>query len=48
MLSSTLMSGLIVANFTISVVSIFEGNYTRSLYWFGAAIINCAVLWGTK
>ena len=48
MASTTLMMGLLAVYAIIAVVSAFEANYPRCLYWVGAGVITFAVLWGTK
>lgn len=48
MSSTLLMKLLFVAYIIIMCVSLVERNYPRALYWFGAAVLTVAVLWGTK
>ena len=45
MLSGGLMLGLIVFYLVVVVVSAWEGNWPRALYWTGASLITTAVLW---
>jgi len=44
-MSNGLMIFLLVMYFIISVISLFEQNHPRALYWFGALIITASVLW---
>ena len=46
--STMMMQGLIVFYILTALVSIYEGNWPRSLYWVGAATITTAVLWGSR
>lgn len=48
MSSTLLMKCLFVAYLLIMLVAIHEKNWPRALYWFGAAVLTVAVLWGTK
>ena len=48
MTSTVMMYGLIVFYLLTAMVSAWEGNWPRGLYWVGASIISVAVLWGTK
>jgi drug/metabolite transporter (DMT)-like permease len=42
---SNLMVFLVVFYTFVCVVFLFEGNYPKALYWFGALTITGAVLW---
>lgn len=48
MMSTWLMRLLVVQYIIISIISLFEHNYIRALYWIGASIITVSVLLGTK
>jgi len=43
-----MMSVLIVFYIIVAFVSAAESNWPRALYWVGASIITCAVLWAAK
>lgn len=42
--STLMMKALLVAYIIICIVSLFEKNWVRSLYWFGASILQTSVL----
>lgn len=44
MIGLGLMKGLCVCYLALCGVFIWEGDYARALYWFGAAIITTSVL----
>jgi hypothetical protein len=48
MLSNTLIKCLLLEYVVILAVCIYERNYPRSLYWFGAALLQVSILWGMK
>ena len=48
MISTKLQIGMLVAYVIISVVALIEHKYPLALYYFGAAILICGVLWGIK
>ncbi len=48
MLSSAMMTGLIGFYVLVALVAVYEGNYSRTLYWVSAAGITTAVLLGGK
>ena len=48
MVSNKIIILLLVINFAILVVSIWEKNLAKSMYWLGALILQIAVLIGMK
>lgn len=46
--STMLMQGLLVIYVVVAILSGWEGNYPRCLYWISAAGITSAVLWGMR
>jgi len=46
--STMLMQGLLVVYVVTAMLSCYEGNYPRGLYWLSAAGITSAVLWGMR
>lgn len=43
-MSNKIIFCLIIANSCVGLFAFSEGNFWRGVYWFGAAIINTAVL----
>lgn len=48
MISSLLIKILLVEYIVILFVCIFEHNYYKALYWFGASILQVSILLGMK
>jgi hypothetical protein len=49
MVSTWMMYLLLIQNIAICLFGLFEGQYQRATYWFGAALINFSlVYWGIK
>jgi hypothetical protein len=42
--STFLMKGLLAVYIIVCVLALFERNWSRSIYWFGAAILQTSVL----
>lgn len=47
-MSDKLILGLLGIYLIIMVVCMFEKNYARALYWFGASILQISILWGMR
>ncbi len=47
MVSAYMMKVLAIVYLVIMIMSLFEGNLGRAVYWLGAFIITCGVLMGT-
>jgi len=45
-ISGVMMKGLILFYLVTAIVSAYEGNYPRALYWLSAGGITTGVLWG--
>lgn len=43
-MTNTLIKALLFAYIAILLSSLWEGRYIMALYWFGAAVLNLAVL----
>jgi len=48
MISNWLIRALIVEYAVIMAVCLIEHRWLMGLYWFGALILNTAILWGFK
>jgi len=47
-MSNRLITCLLFAYIVIMGVCIFEKNWARTLYWFGASLLQISILWGMK
>jgi hypothetical protein len=47
-MSDKIIYVLITFNVALISVCLFEKNYHKALYWFGAFIINSSILWGMR
>ena len=47
-MSDKLIFCLIIAYVIIMGVCIFEKNWPRALYWFGACVLQISIIWGMK
>ena len=47
-MSDKLIMALLVAYVVIMVVCVFERNWPRVLYWFGACVLQVSILWGMR
>lgn len=43
MISSKIIFFLMIVNIIVSLLCVFEGNWTKAVYWFGASLINFSV-----
>jgi hypothetical protein len=48
MVSSLLIKILLIEYVVIMAVCIYENNMPRTLYWFGASLLQVSILWGMK
>lgn len=48
MSSNLLIRILLVEYVIIMAVCVFEKNWARTLYWFGASLLQVSILWGMK
>ena len=48
MISNWLIRLLLVEYAVIMAVCVYEKNWARVLYWFGAGMLQVAILWGMK
>lgn len=48
MTSTVLMQFLLVVYVVIALVSAYEGNWPRMMYWVGAIILSSSILWATN
>lgn len=46
--SSNLIKILLLEYIVIMAVCIYERNWAKTLYWFGASILQISILWGMK
>lgn len=43
MISSKIIFFLMFLNMVVAFACLFEGNYTKAVYWLGASLINFSV-----
>jgi len=48
MISTLLMKLWIIAYVATAIISLYERNYPRALYYISAGSLTMAVLWGTR
>jgi hypothetical protein len=47
-MSNWLIKLLVVEYVIIMGVCVYEQNWARTLYWFGASLLQVSILWGMK
>jgi hypothetical protein len=47
-MSNLLIKILLIEYIIIMVVCVFEKNWARVLYWFGASLLQVSILWGMR
>lgn len=46
--SSFLIKILLIEYVIIMAVCVYEKNWARTLYWFGASLLQISILWGMR
>lgn len=49
MINSNLLIKILLAEYVLIMgVCVLEKNWARTLYWFGASLLQISILWGMK